>query len=158
MSDSDSMRCCPLQEPDGYLRSEVCETTTPRARKQHRCGECRRVIEIGERYENCFQVYDGRPDINKTCLVCAEIRDHFACGKGWIWGELWSDLEQAFFPDMKAGGACMEGLSPAAKQTLIDKRLAWLFESEQERDGALPPGVTHLEIYERAERTGQASS
>jgi hypothetical protein len=60
-----------------------------------------------------------------------EIRTHFACGNGWIIGELWNDLEENFFPDMKAGGQCMHGLSPEAKRRLIDARMEWYFAEDE---------------------------
>lgn len=45
-----------------------------------------------------------------------------------------SDLEENFFPDMKAGGPCMEGLSPAAKARLFDRRMKWLLPSKEGND------------------------
>jgi hypothetical protein len=97
------------------------------ARKEHVCGECRCVIAPGTKYEYASGVWDGRPDSFKTCSMCAEIRDHFAC-EGWIYEQLWGDLQENFFPDMVAGGPCMQGLSPAAKQKLIDERMEWYFD------------------------------
>jgi hypothetical protein len=48
------------------------------------------------------------------CLLCSEIGNHFACG-GRVVETLWSDLEENFFPDMRMGGPCMSGLSPASE-------------------------------------------
>jgi hypothetical protein len=83
------------------------------------------VIAIGERHEYVFGVWDGDPTSFRTCLLCVEIRAHFACN-GWIFGRLWHDLRENFLPEMKAGGPCMEGLSPAAKTRLFEERLAQL--------------------------------
>ena len=129
-----SVTCCPLQGNDGPAPS--CSSRDVRkARKEHVCYECRGTIARGERYEYASGVWDGRPDSFKTCLLCAEIRDHFAC-EGWIYGEVWSDLRENFFPDMKAGGQCMAGLSPAAKQKLIDARMSWYFAQDEIDDSA----------------------
>lgn len=123
--------CCPLQGNDGPAPS--CHSRdTRRARKEHVCNECREKIARGERYEYVSGVWDGRPDSFKTCLLCVEIRNHFAC-EGWIYGEVWSDLRENFFPDMAAGGPCTAGLSPAAKQKLIDERMEWYFAQDEAR-------------------------
>lgn len=119
-----SVTCCPLSGRDGDGPS--CSTTSrPKARKEHRCCECREVIAAGAVYERITGIWDGSAGTFKTCLICAEIRTHFACD-GWTFGELWRDLEDNFFEDMRAGGPCMEGLSPAAKDRLFERRTAWL--------------------------------
>lgn len=129
--------CCPLSN-DGDGPS--CFTEKIRtARKEHRCTECRETITIGAKYECVSGVWDGRPDRYKTCLSCVEIRNHFSCNSGWVYGELWSQLEESFFPDMRAGGKCLDGLSPEAKGRMFEKRTAWLFRSGHEDDGAPPP-------------------
>lgn len=118
------MVCCPLSGADAE-RPSCSSTTTRAARKSHRCGECRETIAPGAKYEYTSGIWDGRPSSHKTCLSCVEIRDHFQC-EGWIYGQLWEDLEYNFFPDMKAGGPCMKGLSPEAKARLFERRMAWL--------------------------------
>ena len=121
--------CCPLEGTDAC--DDVLEAftaTTRKARKDHRCYECREVILKGTKYRYESGIFDGGPSSFKTCLSCVEIRDHFACN-GYIYGQLWDDLEQNFFPDMKAGGPCMEGLSPAAKDRLFTLRMKWLEDS-----------------------------
>ena len=122
--------CCPLQDCDGD-RATVYNTTERKARKEHTCYECRGKIAKGTRYEYVSMLFDGSWDDFKLCSLCREIGDHFSCGNGRILGELWSDLEENFFPDMKAGGPCMEGLSPEAKQFLIDRRMAWYYEQDE---------------------------
>lgn len=116
--------CCPLSSDDGNS-AKVSRTATHIARKEHWCCECREAILVGAKYERTEGLWDGRWDTFKTCLSCVEIRDHFACN-GWTFGHLWSDLEDNFFPDMRAGGQCMEGLSPAAKERLFERRTTWL--------------------------------
>ena len=118
--------CCPLYN-DGDGPS--CSTTvTPKARREHTCCECGETIPVGAKYERTSGIWDGSPECYKSCLSCVEIRNHFSCGNGWVFGELWSQLHENFFPEMRAGGPCMEGLSPAAKARLFERRLAWLEE------------------------------
>ncbi len=121
------MICCPLYN-DSDERASAQSRLTPRARREHHCCECGEVISVGQQYEKYGLVYDRSAETFKTCLSCVEIRDHFACGNGWIFGEVWSQLEGNFFPEMKAGGPCMEGLSPAAKARLFERRLKWYEE------------------------------
>ena len=122
-----SVTCCPLS---GAFDGPSCSTRTrPKARKEHQCCECREVIAAGAVYERIKGIWDGSANTFATCLSCAEIRDHFAC-EGATLGELWRDLEDNFFPDMRAGGPCMEGLSPAAKGRLFERRTAWLLEED----------------------------
>lgn len=84
----------------------------------------------GSRYERVTGCWDGSFGTFVTCLSCSEIRDHFSC-EGWLFGRVWNDLEENFFPDMKAGGPCMEGLSPANKARLFERRMAWLLEQDE---------------------------
>lgn len=116
-----SVTCCPLDSGDDFPPS-FHQVTLPIARKEHRCYECNRVIARGERYEKAVGCWDGRFDVFKTCILCAEIRAHFACN-GFLYGQLWDDLGDNFLPTMTAGGPCMEGLSPAAKSRLFDEKL-----------------------------------
>ena len=122
------MMCCPLSgnedcdSPSFFTQKQVV------ARKDHRCTECGETILKGAKYEIVVGKWDT---INtfRTCLSCVEIRDHFACGNGWIFGQLWEDLRENFFPDMTAGGPCFEGLSPEARGRLFELRLQWLEDS-----------------------------
>lgn len=119
--------CCPLSSNDSD--AAWCQRVIVRtARKTHTCVECYEVIAVGSRYEYISGIWDGSPASFKTCSSCVEIRDHFACN-GWLFGKIWSDIEDNFFPDMKAGGPCMEGLSPEAKARLFERRLKWMEDS-----------------------------
>lgn len=125
-----SVTCCPLSYDDDNHPS-FCETTTPIARKDHKCSECREVIPAGAKYEKCTGKWDDCISTFRTCMSCVEIRNHFACDGGWLFEHVWEDIEQNFFPDMKAGGPCMEGLSPAAKGRLFERRLKWLEDNAE---------------------------
>lgn len=134
------MMCCPLSECDDA--PTVYTTTTPVARKPHRCEECGESIVVGTRYELYKSLFDGTWSTTRTCSSCAEIRDHFRCGGSYYIGMLWEELEENFFPDMRAGGPCMDGLSPTAKGRLFEMRLEWVFAQRewQPERFALPPG------------------
>lgn len=121
--------CCPLQSADET--AEVWNCTTRTARKAWACEECHEVIPVGAKHEHVRMLFDGEWSEFRTCLTCVEIGDHFACGPRVV-GQLWEDLEENFYPDMKCGGPCMEGLSPASKSRLVEDRLAWLLERGQD--------------------------
>ena len=119
-----SVACCPLSSGDDYP-ARVRHITQPVAAKDHKCCECDETIARGAKHELYKAMWDGSWSSFRTCLSCVEIRDHFACD-GWVFEHVWEDLETYFFPDMRAGGPCMEGLSPAAKDRLFTRRMAWL--------------------------------
>ena len=111
------MICCPLSEGDG---PSAFSSKTRRARKAHKCCECRGTIAAGEEYLYISGVWDGSPASFKTCSTCVEIRGHFACGAArGILGELWNELRENFLGEMFAGGPCLEGLSVRAKEALF---------------------------------------
>lgn len=113
--------CCPLSGCDGDA-SGFIKSAFVKSRKEHQCCECLKTIAVGETYESVRVLWDGSFDVFKTCTTCSEIRNHFACD-GYTFERLWGDLRDNFLPDMKAGGPCMEGLSPAAKAKLFEAAL-----------------------------------
>ena len=119
--------CCALS--GGDEQAEMSDHTVRTARRDYLCCECRGSIQKGTKYEDYRLLFDGSWSKYRTCLLCVEIRDHFACNDGWTFEFVWEQLEEYFFPDMKAGGPCMEGLSPAAKGRLFDRRMKWLEDS-----------------------------
>ena len=138
------MICCPIQEVDDTCT--VWNETTRRARKEHVCDECREPIAKGEQHRYITSLYDGHWGTYRMCLLCDEIGDHFSCGRGRIMQTLWNDLEENFFPYMSAGGPCMHGLSPAAKQKLIDARMKWYFEQDEIDDSAWEDWPKHRDL------------
>lgn len=125
--------CCPLSGHHGDV-AKVHRRKVVKAAKDHTCTECHEVIPRGTKYERVEGLWDDTWSTFRTCLSCVEIRSHFACddasGEGrWVYGEVWTQLEDNFFPDMRAGGPCMQGLSPAAKDRLFTRRMKWLEDS-----------------------------
>src|SRR6478609_8839022 len=58
---------------DGY-NDFTCEVKR-KARKQHRCEECRKFIEKGEFYTHHSSKYDGVLSSHKTCARCDRSAD-----------------------------------------------------------------------------------
>lgn len=63
------MCSCDFTDPPSCLTTE-----TRRAKKEHTCCECWRLISPGDRYEHASGVWDGRPDSFKTCARCVGLR------------------------------------------------------------------------------------
>ena len=57
-------------------RPSVVRVSTHNARKPHRCCECGRTIQPGERYENVWGIWSGSQDTFKTCHVCISLREY----------------------------------------------------------------------------------
>lgn len=142
------MNCCVFS--DDYDDGPSCFKSEERtARKEHHCGECGKPIAKGEQYLYESGIWDGSASSFKTCLACRDVREHFvnACsgvdddGFGragsFVYGMVWQDIIDNFFPDMKAGGPCMTGMSPRAKAKMFEMYLEWYEDGEH--DGAPPP-------------------
>ena len=107
---------------DGY--PEIQEVRWPRAKKEHRCGECNRAIAKGENYQRCSGKFDGEFYDEKTCAQCAEIRSALSCEAWPVFGEMWNEIEEFAFPQMTT--TCFDKLSTvAAKELLRSRWMAW---------------------------------
>lgn len=64
------------------------------ARKAHKCGECSRQIEPGEKYQYVSGVWDGDFDTKKTCRHCLVGQELLIreC-RGFIYGGIQEDLQ-----------------------------------------------------------------
>lgn len=67
----------------------------PRARKEHRCEECGRAIQPGERYRRTAQKFDGYVSAWKTCAHCEAAASYLVehCN-GYVVGGVREDLEE----------------------------------------------------------------
>jgi len=59
---------CMIEDADGY--NEWSGESSHVARKTHKCGECHRQIEPGERYYVMKWKYDGQFDTSNICAHC----------------------------------------------------------------------------------------
>ena len=50
-------------------------TKVRKAKKTHKCCECRQQINPGDEYRYSSGIWDGEPQSFKQCLTCAEIFD-----------------------------------------------------------------------------------
>lgn len=84
---------CRVDYCDDYVTE--MSTSTPRARKEHVCTECRRVVQPGELYERIVMLFEGDMVTAKTCMECVEARKWLdeQCG-GFIYGQVLDELEE----------------------------------------------------------------
>ncbi len=110
---------------DGY--PEFFEEAWPKARKDHRCCECRKTIPKGEEYQACSGKFDGAFFYEKTCAACAEIRRTYSCGGDQpAFTGLWEAFEDSDgFNNFRMAGECWDSLTAPAKAKLLDKWRQW---------------------------------
>jgi hypothetical protein len=58
-----------------------------KARKSHKCCECKQEIKQGEKYEKVTGKWDGEISTVKTCYICTLIREDY-CPHGYEFGRL----------------------------------------------------------------------
>ena len=101
---------------------EFVRVSTPTARKQHLCCECRQPIEVGSQYVYTVGKWDGEIDTVKQCLSCSDLMN-----------------KTATFLD---SCICYGGL----RSTLIDHELISL--DKESRQWIVDPSVDFIEIDE----------
>lgn len=110
-------------DADGY--HEFFEARIVKAKKDHRCCECRRVILAGEQYEYLSMKYDGDFSTSKTCLGCAAVREAYSCDGGVPIGEFWREMRDHVFPGFRMAGECWERTTARGKAWLIEQWRKW---------------------------------
>jgi len=104
---------------DNYDQPEFIYEETRKARKEHNCCECGRIISRGEKYEHTTGKWD-RIDTFKTCIDCLSIRNAFFCA-GWGYTMIQSDLwEHLLEMNGDISGDCIAELTPGARDMVCD--------------------------------------
>lgn len=73
--------------------SKILTQKLQKARKKHRCGECRKDIHPGQIYELYTGVQDGSVFTAKTCISCVDLRSNFF-RDGYMFGYLIDDFKE----------------------------------------------------------------
>lgn len=117
--------------------ADVADVTIRRARKSHRCEECRETIAVGQSYEHTSMLYEGTWERYRTCLPCAEIRNALSCDGSWVWGQLWRNAADVTFPAFQRASPidCLAKIeSLAARDKLRAKFAEWEQQHPREVD------------------------
>ena len=66
-----------------------------RARREHRCRECGRVIAVGERYKFENYIWEGDLNYHKTCAHCLAVRE-WLCSEhgGFVYGQVSEEVRE----------------------------------------------------------------
>lgn len=112
-----------LGDYDGDAAS-VFRSHMVRARKPHRCYECRDQISIGQQYERVNGLWEHTWSTYRFCLPCSEIQREFS-ENGRTFGEMWNQL-QDFWEEGAHLQACLNRLTTvAAKEHMRRWWLEW---------------------------------
>lgn len=102
--------------------SDFYRAETRKARKPHRCCECREVINVGEVHQYVAGKSDGEFWEDRTCAACHEIRRVFVCG-AHVLETLWEEIGYQLFPEWNEITA-IDCLARLTTQAAIDKMRA----------------------------------
>jgi hypothetical protein len=81
---------CMWDDAEAY---EIYHLQLRTARKEHRCDECDRTIEPGERYRHATGLHDARWDTHHQCAHCCEVTRWLdAVCEGWLHHAVEEDL------------------------------------------------------------------
>lgn len=105
--------------------SEFIRVKHPRARKQHKCVECNKVIAVGERYEYSSGKSEGDLWDYRTCAVCAEIADAFSCDGRTYGGFFWDSFDEGECWQALTTGCFAQLTTPEAKAELQRRWMKW---------------------------------
>lgn len=84
---------CMIRDVD--CMASVYNETFPTARKEHKCTECRRIIQPKEKYKNIWGVWEGDSRTYKICSHCSVATDLLVreCD-GFLLGDVLEDLRE----------------------------------------------------------------
>lgn len=112
------MNCgCVYSECEGEP-AEFCDIRKFKAKKVHKCNECRGNIEIGSVYERMVGKWEGNFETFKTCEHCLSIVKVFFCGVRAV-----SMIEEDLlmhFKENEISVCCLNGLTKEARRRTID--------------------------------------
>lgn len=116
---------CAIDDGEGF---EFSRGFMRKARKEHRCCECGRGIEVGERHEYMRGLYDGSWDTFRTCAHCIAARSwlRVEC-RGWLYCGVGEELEQHWDDSGEYRSAWLA-------RAIVGMRRQW-----KRRDGSLLP-------------------
>jgi len=117
------MGACSCIVVDDYDLPDFYVSETRRARKEYKCGECRRQIQSGETYEHVRGKWDGAITVYRTCVDCLSVRNSFFCD-GFVHGNIWEVLEEHLDELVRFGNgvadSCIAPLTPRAREQVCD--------------------------------------
>ena len=121
-----------LVDIDSY--STNLSQSHPRARKEHRCGECRKTIVKGEVYLREVNIHDGQVMTDKTCQDCVSIRNEFF-KDGYWYGQVIDLLNEHIFDSQgDISENCLVALTPGAQEKVCEMIENYWANQDDEED------------------------
>ena len=112
---------------------QVFDVSTPTAKKQHRCCECRGFIEQGEKYQRFKGLWGGSWGLFKTCFDCVSIRSQIDEGRRWDEVPAFSHLyEDIFEEDDESPDRVFRFMDIRRKRNAPESPKGWMEERESE--------------------------
>lgn len=108
--------CCDIDGPSIVWESR------PKAKKRHKCGECRGWIEPGETYWRVRGVWDGEAQTFLMCSDCEDLKTWAANGADcfcWSYGNVMTDVLDFMH---ESGDAALIAEAEARVKTIRAKR------------------------------------
>lgn len=78
-----------------YDQPEFCNISTVKARKEHKCEECRATIQPGDKYKRTVGKWEGDLLTFATCGLCDELQQWASISVPcfcWAYGELHEEV------------------------------------------------------------------
>ena len=100
-------------DPDEFCL--ILDNSMRTARKEHKCGECRRIIAPKEKYRSETTLFDGKIEWQKTCVDCISVIDEFFKA-GYFYGETkWMLRDHIGEVGGDVSESCLASLTPGAR-------------------------------------------
>ena len=119
------MECsCEIDVDIGGDSPDFFNSNIVKAKKTHKCTECKREIPKGEEYEKVSGKWGGGIDVFKTCKDCLSLRNEFFTS--YYFGRIWEIFSEhvdgvgASIPE-----ACLSNLTPVARGRACDIIQDW---------------------------------
>lgn len=114
------MECACTVGIDVDERCTLLKNGWVKARIEHKCTECARIIPKGEEYFKEVSIFDTELDTYKTCEDCYSLRQVFF-SNGWYYEQILEDLEEMIWEcDGDVSVSCINMLTKPAKDWVLD--------------------------------------
>lgn len=105
--------------------SELFHVETRKARKQHRCEDCRCDIPAGAEYERATWKEGSRFISVCVCAACAEVGNEFMHPRVYGASDLWNGFKEEWANGANIQGCMNRVSSVAAKEKLLERWKLW---------------------------------
>jgi hypothetical protein len=102
---------------------EFHDTTTPTARKDYVCDECREPICKGDKYQKTAFKFEGKLGVDRLCASCAEAKAEFEYHM--YGGDFWAHMREQWDNGANVQGCINRLTTMRAKDLMHRQWLKW---------------------------------